>query len=145
MLNVSGKIWSVSGVDFKNLDYHLDSELADNKENIYTVRIDNMYNGTVINYSNTSENAVLARVEDGYITKLVMHLSDITETKQTHETVPVLMGIDAVYEKYNDRGMVINDVYRCYDFDNSGQGIVKWRFELDGDNDPMVVNTFYLD
>lgn len=145
VLNISGKLWSASDIEFKNPDYQLSSELADNKENVYTVKIDSLYNGTVINFENVAENAVFAQVEGGNITKLVMHLYDLSETKQIHETAPVLMGIDAVYEKYNDVGMVINDVYRCYEFDDSGKGIVKWKFELDSENQSMVVDADYLD
>ncbi len=134
VLNCVGKIWGMSDADNSNFDYHLSSALTDNKENLYEVKIDSMYNGTTIHYSNVCENAVYGQVEEGYITRLVVHLSDISETEQSSTVTPVLMGIDTIYEKYQDGGMVIEDVYRCYDFDSSGKGNSKWIFKLDDES-----------
>lgn len=141
VLNIAGRVWENSGIDAKNLDYHLVSDLSDNSESIYTVKLDNMYNGTTINYSTVTNNAVLAEVEEGYITKLVIHLSDITETGQSTESAPVLMAIDTVYASYGRSGMIIDDAYRCYDFDESGRGTAKWVFKIRGDENILVVDT----
>lgn len=140
VLNGAGKIWSISDTDNKEFDYHISSDLKDNKENVYKVKIDSMYKGTNIHYSNVCENAVYGQVEEGYITRLVVHLSDIAETNQSSMVAPVLMGIDTVYEKYQNDGMVIEDVYRCYDFDSSGKGTPKWIFKLYGKEESLVVD-----
>ncbi len=140
VLNGAGKIWNISRADNSDFDYHLSSNLKDNKENVYEVKIDSMYKGTVIHYSNVCENAVYGKVEEGYITKLVVHLSDISYTSKSNSVVPVLMSIDTIYEKYQDNGMVIEDVYRCYDFDSSGTGISKWIFKLRGKEESLVVD-----
>lgn len=141
VLNGAGKIWNISRADNSNFDYHLVSDLKDNKENVYEVKIDSMYKGTAIHYSNVCENAVYGQVEEGYITKLVVHLSDISQTEKTSAVAPVLMSIDTIYEKYQNDGMVIEDVYRCYDFDHSGVGISKWIFKLNGKEESLVVDT----
>lgn len=141
VLNVAGTVWENSGIDAKNLDYHLVSDLSDNSTGKYTVKIDNMYNGTAINYSTVTNNAVWAEVDEGYITKLVMHLSDITGTGHSTESAPVLMAIDSVYENYGKSSLVIDDVYRCYDFDESGKGTAKWVFKIRGDEGILVVDT----
>lgn len=141
VLNVAGMVWKESGIDAKNLDYQLVSPLSDSNNGKYTVRLDNMYNGTTINYSTVTNNAVLAEVEEGYITKLVMHLSDITEKGQKTESAPVLMAIDSVYAGYGKDSMIIDDVYKCYDFDETGKGTAKWVFRVRGDENILVVDT----
>lgn len=140
VLNVTATVWERSGIESKNLDYQLVSDLADNKENKYTVKIDNMFEGTAINYSNITNNAVLSVVEEGYITKLVIHLSNITAGEQKLETPPVLMAIDTVYADYGDSGMIIDDVYKCYDFDKSGKGVAKWAFKVRGDEKILLMD-----
>ena len=141
VLNVTGKVWAQSGMDTKNLDYQLVSPLSDDKNRKYTVRLDNMYKGTTINYSNITSNAVVAEVEEGYITELVMHLSNITETGRKTQSAPVLMAIDSVYAGYGKESMIIDDVYKCYDFDENGLGTAKWVFKLRDDNSVLVVDT----
>ena len=144
VLNVVGMLWEKSNVGNKNLDYQLVSELADNDDGKYTVRLDNMINGTTVNYSNVTNNAVEAQIEGGYITNLVMHISDITETGHKNESAPVLMAIDSVYEGYGKEVMIIDDLYRCYDFDETGKGIAKWVFKLKDENEVLVVDTSEL-
>lgn len=140
VLNVTATVWKKSGIEAKNLDYHLVSDMTDNKENKYTVEINNMYDGEYINYSSIANNAILAEVNDGYITKLVIHLSNITEGKQKIETAPVLMAIDTVYARYGNSGMIIDDVYKCYDFDSSGKGVAKWAFKVRNDKDILLMD-----
>ncbi len=140
VLNVAETVWERSGLEEKNLDYQLVSDLVDSKDNKYTVKINNMFNGTAINYSNITNSAISAQVEDGYITKLVMHLSNIGETEQAVETVPVLMAIDTVYANYGDRGMIVDDVYKCYDFDKSGKGVAKWAFKVRDDENILLMD-----
>ncbi|MBQ6906898.1 MAG: hypothetical protein IJQ28_00840, partial [Clostridia bacterium] len=94
ILNIVKSIWDKSGVSSDNLILHMDSILADNKDNIYVIKLNNLYNGTVINYDNLTNNAVYAEVEDGYITKFIMHISDVKETESANESIPVLQGID---------------------------------------------------
>ena len=144
VLNVVGMLWEKSDIEKKNLDYQLVSELADNDEGKYTIRLDNIINGTTINYSNITNNAVQAQVEGGYITYLVMHISDIVETGQKNESAPVLMAIDSVYEGYGKDVMIIDDVYRCYDFDETGKGIAKWVFKLKDESEVLMVDTSEL-
>ena len=141
VLNVVSMLWEKSEAKSKNLDYQIVSELADNDEGKYTIRLDNMINGTTVNYSTITGNAVMAQVEDGYITRLVMHISDIAETSSNNESAPVLMAIDSVYEGYGKDVMVIDDVYRCYDFDETGKGIAKWVFKLKDESEVLVVDT----
>ena len=141
VLNVAGMLWEKSKIAKKNLDYQLVSELADNDEGKYTIRFDNMINGTTVNYSNITGNAVMAQVEGGYIIHLVMHISDITETGHKNESAPVLMAIDSVYEGYGKDVMIIDDVYRCYDFDDDGKGIAKWVFKLKDESKILMVDT----
>ena len=140
VLNVSSTVWEKSGLDVKNYDYQLVSDLIDNKDNKYTVKINNMFNGTAINYSSITNNAISANVEDGYITKLILHLSNITKTGQQIETTPVLMAIDTVYAHYGDKDMVIDDVYKCYDFDKSGKGMSKWAFKIRNDESILLMD-----
>lgn len=144
VLNVAGKLWEESGIDTKNLDYQLVSPLYDNENGKYTVKLDNMYKGTVINYSNITSNAVVAEVQEGYITNLIIHLSDVSENGQKTENAPVLMAIDSVYADYGKDSMIIDDVYKCYDFDESGLGVAKWVFKLRDDNNILVVDTSEL-
>ncbi len=140
VLNVTSTVWKKSGIEAKNQEYHLVSDLRDNKDNKYTVKIDNMYNGTYINYSYISNHSILAEVEEGYITRLVIHLSNITESGQKPETAPVLMAIDAVYADYGNSGMIIDDVYKCYDFDKSGKAVAKWAFKVRDDDNILLMN-----
>ena len=68
-------------------------------------------------------------------------ISDITETSQKNESAPVLMAIDSVYEGRGKDVMIIDDVYRSYDFDESGKGIAKWLFKLKDEDEVLVVDT----
>lgn len=144
VLNVVSMLWEKSDSKAKNLDYQLVSALNDNEDGIYTVRLDNMINGTTVNYSTGTGNAVLAQVEEGYITRLTMHISDISETGNKTESAPVLMAIDSVFEGYGKDVMIIDDVYRCYDFDDTGKGVAKWIFKLKDDSTALVVDTSEL-
>lgn len=141
VLNVVSMLWEKSDVAVKNLDYQLVSPLEDNDEGKYQIRLDNMIDGIAVNYSNVANNAVFAQVEGGYITRLVMHISDITETSHKNESAPVLMAIDSVYEGRGKDVMIIDDVYRSYDFDESGKGIAKWLFKLKDEDEVLVVDT----
>lgn len=140
-LNVTEKLWDEYGINTENLDYQLVSPLSDDKEGKYTVILDNMYKGTTINYSSVTGNAVVAEVEDGYITKLVMHLSNISETDKKTESAPVLMAIDSVYAGYGKESMIIDDLYKCYDFDENGIGTAKWVFKLRDDSNILLIDT----
>lgn len=141
VLNIAGAIWKESDIDAKNLDFQLISDLIDNKNNKYTIKIDNIYNGIAINFQNICNNAITAEVEEGYITKLVIHLSRISETEQKKENAPVHMAIDSLYADYGNSGMIIEDVYKCYDFDKKGKAYVKWVFEVKGDEDILVIDS----
>ena len=141
VLNVVGSVWQESDIDAKNLDFQLVSDLIDNKNNKYTVKIDNMYNGIAINFQNICKNAIVAEVEEGYITKLIIHLSRTSETEQKKENAPVQLAIDTLYEDYGNSGMVIDDVYKCYDFDKEGKAYVKWAFEVRGDEEILIVDS----
>ncbi len=144
VLNIVSMLWEKSDAEVKNMDYQLVSSLCDNDEGKYTVRLDNMINGAAVNYSNVTGNAVHAQVEEGYVTRLVMHLSDISQTGQKTESAPVLMAIDSVFEGYGKNAMVIDDVYRCYDFDDTGKGVAKWVFNLKDGDEVLVVDTSEL-
>lgn len=140
VLGVAAMLWDKSGIEAQNLDYHLASDYTDNKENVYTVNVDNMFEGVVINYNNVTEHAISAKVEDGYITNLVVHLSNISKSEQKREILPVLMAIDTVYASEGSNGMIIDDVYKCYDFDESGKGVTKWVFEVRDRENNLVVD-----
>ncbi len=140
-LSIAGMIWEASGIAAKNLDYHLVSQLTDNDRGSYTVRIDNMYKGTTINFKNVTNNAVLAQVDEGYITHLAVHLSDISETGSSTDVAPVLVAIDSVYESYGKSNIIIEDAYKCYDFDEAGKGTAKWVFKISGEENNLVVDT----
>ena len=144
VLNVVSMLWEESNAQVKNMDYQLVSSLSDNEDGKYTVRLDNMINGAAVNYSNVIGNAVYAQVEEGYITRLVIHLSDISQTVQKTQSAPVLMAIDSVFEGYGKGAMVIDDVYRCYDFDDAGKGVAKWVFKLKDGDEVLVVDTSEL-
>ncbi|MBR5518884.1 MAG: hypothetical protein IKV86_07670 [Clostridia bacterium] len=141
VLNVVSMLWEKSESGNKNLDYQLVSAMEDNEDGNYTIRLDNMVSGITVNYAGVTGNAVMAQVDDGYITRLVMHISDISETGSKNESAPVLMAIDSVYEGRGKDIMIIDDVYRCYDFDENGKGIAKWVFKLKDEGEVLVVDT----
>ncbi len=141
VLNVAGLVWNEADIDAGNLDFQVVSDLVDKKSNKYTVKIDNVYNGIAINFQNTCNNAIVAEVEEGYITKFVIHLSQISEMDKKKENGPVHLAIDTLYEEYGNTGMVIDDVYKCYNFDNDGRAYVKWAFEVRGSDEILVVDS----
>lgn len=141
VLNVAGLVWNEADIDARKLDFQVVSNLVDNKSNKYTVKIDNMYNGIVINFQNICNNAIVAEVEEGYITKFVIHLSRINELDNKKENVPVHLAIDTLYADYGNTVMIINDVYKCYDFNKDNKAYVKWAFEVRGSDKILVVDT----
>jgi len=140
VLNIVKNIWDKSGVSHEFLTLHLDSLLADNSDNTYTIKLNNTFNGIVINYDKITNNCVYANIENGYITKFVMHISGVTKTDSVSEPIPVLQGIDIMYEKQNNKKIVIDDVYRCYHMGKNGQANVKWAFKVNDDDNILVID-----
>ena len=141
VLMVAALVWKEANIDANILDFQLVSDLKDNKNGKYTVKIDNIYNGIAINFPDVCKNAIVAEVEEGYITKFTIHLSRIAKTETKKEIAPVHLAIDMLYSDHGNRGMVINDVYKCYDFNDEGKAYVKWAFEIRGDEEILVVDS----
>lgn len=122
-----------------SLNLHLCSDLVDNRNNKYNVRLNNMFGGIAVNYAAGVNNAVYANVDDGYITDFTMHLANFYESEKTTRIVPVLAAIDSLYADYGKNTMIISDVYKCYDFDSAGEIGVKWAFKVEGSDEVLVI------
>ncbi|MEE1042645.1 MAG: hypothetical protein UH854_01640, partial [Clostridia bacterium] len=144
VLSVAALVWDKADIDMNMLDFQLASDLTDNKSNKYSIKIDNIYNGIAINFPTVCKNAIVAEVEEGYIKKFTIHLSSINAMTQKREVAPVHLAIDMLYSNYGNRSMIINDVYKCYDFNEDGKAYVKWAFEVRGDEEILVVDSSEL-
>ena len=138
-LKIVKELLDTSEFDISLMNLHYSSELIDNKNNNYTVRLNNMYNGAVINYDNISNSAVSAEIKNGYITNFVIHFVPFEESDENCDTIPVLSAIDKLYFGHSGK-MIINDVVKCYDFKTLGAVELKWGFSADGDTKLMVVD-----
>lgn len=144
VLSIAALVWDKADIDVDMLDFQLTSALTDNKSNKYSIRIDNIYNGIAINFPTVCKNAIVAEVEEGYIKKFTIHLSNISVMSQKREVSPVHLAIDMLYSNYGNRSMIIDDVYKCYDFNEDGKAYVKWAFEIRGDEEILVVDSSEL-
>ena len=139
VLKVIKELWSKAELDNDFLNLHLDSPLIDNKNNKYTVKFNNIFNGVVVNYQNGGNNVVSAEVEDGYITKFVIHFTNISDTGSESQIMPVLSAIDKLYADHGTSKMIIDDVYTCYDIKQNSGIDVGWAFKVRGTNEILVV------
>lgn len=139
VLKVIKELWTKSELESDFLNLHMDSPLIDNKNNKYTVKFNNIFNGAVVNYQNGGNNVVSAEVEDGYITKFVMHFTNISETDAESQIMPVLSAIDKLYADHGTNKMIIDDVYTCYDIKQNNGIDVGWAFKVRGTNEILVV------
>jgi hypothetical protein len=139
VLKVIKELWSKAELDNDFLNLHLDSPLIDNKNNKYTVKFNNIFNGVVVNYQNGGNNVVSAEVEDGYITKFVIHFTNISDTGSESQIMPVLSAIDKLYADHGTSKMIIDDVYTCYDIKQNNGIDVGWAFKVRGTNEILVV------
>lgn len=138
VLKIVKELLDRSEFDVSLMNLHYSSELIDNKNNNYTVRLNNMHSGAVINYGNVSDCAVSAEIKNGYITNFVMHFVPFSESDELCDVVTVLSAIDSLYFGHSSK-MVINDVTKCYNFTDFGTVDLKWGFCADGDDRILVM------
>ncbi len=139
VLSLVGELCKEAQISADSLNLHLSSDLADNKDNKYTVAFTNMYNGITVNYGSVGGHAVIAEVDNGVITSFRMHIADITDAQSRTSVGPVLAAIDSLYSTYGASKITITDVYKCYDLKAEGEIKPKWAFRVDNSNDVLVV------
>lgn len=140
VLSLVGELCKEAQISADSLNLHLSSDLADNKDNKYTVAFTNMYNGITVNYGGAGGHAVIAEVDNGVITSFRMHIVNLNNAQSNTSVGPVLAAIDTLYSTYGASKIKITDVYKCYDLKAEGEVKAKWAFRVDNSNEVLVVD-----
>lgn len=140
VLKLVGELCEEAEIRKDSFNLHLTSNLCDNRENKYTVKFENTFNGTVINYGNGDGNAVSATVDDGYITEFKIHLANFSESDNGTRPPPMLYAIDLLSAESNGGTLIIDDIYKCFDCTNPGEASIKWAFKIKNSDTVKVIN-----